>query len=100
MSTRLIASVLLCRIENISTVQQLVLHQIAFTSARLQHQHNSEILVSSAGLTKLELHSIKGPKAIQYDEMLEALTCLQHLHITKVLSQCCICMPASCCVLL
>ena len=39
-----------------------------------------------AGLTKLKLNSIKGPTAIQYDEMLEALTNLQQLCITKVLA--------------
>ena len=39
----------------------------------------------SAGLTKLELNTITGPTAVQYDDMLEALTNLQHLLINKVI---------------
>lgn len=42
-------------------------------------------MVHAAGLTRLELNTIKGPTAIQYDEMLETLTNLEHLQITKVL---------------
>ena len=52
-------------------------------------------VVSSIGLTKLELNSIKGPTAIQYDEMLEALTNLQHLCITKVWSWGCMCIESA-----
>ena len=53
------------------------------------------VVVRSAGLTRLELNTITGPTAIQYDEMLETLTNLEHLEVTKVCPLDLICIAAS-----
>lgn len=63
------------------------LHTLSLHGCSFDKCESVAELRTLTGLTKLELHSIKGPKAIQYDEMLEALTCLQHLHITKTPAQ-------------
>ena len=57
---------------------------IELASKAVVGMHQTHTCCAVAGLTKLELNTIAGPTAPQYDDMLQSMDQLQHLHVIKV----------------